>query len=429
MLGTPSINLSDEIEKQLPAELVGLTKFAGELAQRRGQNLYLVGGVVRDLLLRRLNFDLDLVVEGDAVSLTKEIAKMMPAKVVIHARFGTAKLQKEPWTIDLATARSETYAKPGALPTVKPGTIQDDLFRRDFTINAMAVELNPSRYGQLLDLYGGRNDLRQKLLRVLHQKSFVDDATRIWRGLRYEQRLEFQLEPATLKLLRRDIDYLDTISGDRLRHELELVLKEAYPEKVLWRVGELSVLAKLHPALQSNGWLAQKFAQARQFSSPDLPSIGLYLGLLCYSLSTEENEQLISRLRFPKPLAQTLRDTLHLKANLALLANAEIAPSNIYSRLHGYSSVAIVANLIATDSPAVRQNLELFLNKLRYIRAALNGEDIKRLGVTEGPRIREILSLLLQARLDGKVTSRKDEEELVRGWLGGVKSEASRRGL
>ena len=194
-------NLSSQIEKQLPAELVTFIQRAGKTAISRGQGLYLVGGVVRDLLLGQTNLDLDLVVEGNALELAQQLVEITQGKIITHPRFNTAKLHWDKWSVDLTTARSETYTKPGALPTVTPGSINNDLSRRDFTINAMAIELNPSHYGELIDLYGGREDLEHKLIRILHEKSFTDDATRIWRGLRYEQRLDFQLEPTTLKLL------------------------------------------------------------------------------------------------------------------------------------------------------------------------------------------------------------------------------------
>ena len=239
---TEAINLSAQIQKQLPAELVDFMQQAGEIAAAQGQNLYLVGGVVRDLLLGRANLDLDLVVEGDAIKLAQQLLDIAHGKITTHPRFNTAKIRRDKWSIDLTTARSETYARPGALPKVKPGVLASDLSRRDFTINTMAVELIPSRYGQLVDRHGGRDDLEHKLIRILHEKSFVDDATRIWRALRYEQRLNFQLEPNTLKLLKRDIPMLDTISGDRIRHELELILDEELPEKTIRRAEELKVL-------------------------------------------------------------------------------------------------------------------------------------------------------------------------------------------
>ena len=408
------INLADRIEKQLPAELVRFMQAAGEIAYRQGQSLYLVGGVVRDLLLGRTNLDLDLVVEGDAINLAHRLTQDYPGKITTHPRFNTAKLQWDKWSVDLATARSETYAKPGALPSVKPGSLENDLSRRDFTINTMAIRLDPGHYGELIDLYGGIHDLEHKLIRILHERSFIDDATRIWRGLRYEQRLNFQLEESTLKLLKRDIPMLDTISSDRLQHELELILKEEFPEKILCRAEELSVLKWLHSSLKGNGWLADKFGQARKLSSPNLPPVGLYLTLLTYRLTDEEIEQLVTKLRLSKSLAQTLWDTASLKAKLQSLADPNFPPSSIYRLLHGYSPLATTANSLASDSSIVRQHIQLFLNKLRYVKPALTGDDLQRMGITPGPRIKEILNLLHEARLDGKVTTKRGEEEMVR---------------
>jgi tRNA nucleotidyltransferase (CCA-adding enzyme) len=414
---TKITNLANQIEKRLPAELFNFMQVAGEVSQSQGHSLYLVGGVVRDLLLGRANFDLDLVVEGNAIELTRQLIEIKQGEITTHPRFGTAKLQWNKWSVDLATARSETYVKPGALPRVKPSSLSNDLFRRDFTINTMAIHLNPSRYGELIDLYGGRDDLEHKLIRVLHEKSFTDDATRIWRGLRYEQRLNFQLEPNTLQLLKRDIPMLDTISGDRIQYELECILQEERPEKVFHRAEELNGLQSLDPALKGNGWLAEKFKLAQQLTSPNLPSFGLYLALLAYRLTEEQSEHLISRLRLSKSVAQTLQNTMAIKTKLQALANPALNPSGIYRLLHGYSPSAIMANLLAGDSNVAYQHIRLFLNKLRYVKPALNGDDLIRIGIALGPRIKEILQLLHQARLDGKVTSKQGEESLVKKWL------------
>ena len=411
-----TINLSSKIEKQLPVELVTFIQRAGKTAASQGQGLYLVGGVVRDLLLGQTNLDLDLVVEGNAIELAQQLVEINHGKITTHPRFNTAKLQWDKWSVDLATARSETYVRPGALPTVTPGSINNDLFRRDFTINAMAIELNPAYYGELIDLYGGRDDLEHKLIRVLHEKSFIDDATRIWRGLRYEQRLGFQLEPTTLKLLKRDIPMLDTISGDRIRYELECILQEKYPEKVLRRAEELGVLSKLSPTLKGRGWLTEKFKQARQLSFPNPPPVGLYLAILIYPLTNEETEPLISLLRLPKSLAQTLHDTISLKAKLPSLADPELSPSSIYRLLHDYSPQAVTANSLACEPPVAHQHIQLFLTKLRYVRTALTGDDLQRMGIAPGPRMKEILQRLHEARLDGKVTTKKGEMEMVEGW-------------
>ncbi|MFC2034807.1 CCA tRNA nucleotidyltransferase [Chloroflexota bacterium] len=412
-----NITLVTEIKKYLPAELVRFIRQAGKVSASYGQSLYLVGGLVRDLLLERTNLDLDFVVIGDAISLAKQLATHTQGKVITHPRFNTAKFQWNEWSIDLATARSETYDRPGALPNVKPGFLASDLFRRDFTINTMAIELVPSRYGQLIDPYGGRNDLNHKFIRILHERSFIDDATRIWRGLRYEQRLNFVLEPHTLQLLKQGIPMIDNISGDRIRHELELILREESPEKVLHRAEELGILSKLCLSLRGNNWLADKFRQARHLSCPNLPSVELYMALLVYRLTDKENEELIAYLKLPKSLAQALRDTNSLKEKLQSLTASQLAPSRIHRLLHGYSQSAIVANSIATDSSTVCQHINLFLSRIRYVKPSITGNDLKRIGISPGPQIKDILQRLLEAKLDGKVTSKREEEEFVKGWI------------
>ncbi len=411
------INLAGQIEKRLPADTFSFIKTAGEVAQRQQQRLYLVGGMVRDLLLERSTLDLDLVVEGDGINLAQKLAAINHAKVTTHPRFGTAKLQWDNGSTDVATARAETYARPGALPTVKPGTIKTDLSRRDFTVNAIAIELNPGHFGELIDPYAGKDDLERKSIRVLHTKSFIDDATRIWRAVRYEQRLDFRIEPSTLKLLKRDIAMLATISGDRIRHELELVLKEAIPEKALNRADKLGVLAELHPSLKADAWLSSVFSRVRlRFSgSPPLP---LYLALLAYHLTSDEIGQLIAYLRLPKSYSRVLEDTTAIKGKAEELSVHGLAPSRIYALLHGYGSTALTANSLALDSTIAAEHIELYRNVLRNVQNALSGDDLKGLGIPEGPRVKEMLQRLREAKLDGRVSSRKDEETMVREWGG-----------
>ena len=414
---TNVVNLSERMEKYLPGELAGFARKAGETAAAHGQKLYLVGGAVRDFLLEQTNLDLDLVVEGDAIELAQRLAEIHPAKITYHHHFNTAKLRWGRWSIDLTTARSETYSQPGALPTVKPGSVSDDLFRRDFTINAMAVHLSSGRCGELLDPYQGREDLKNKLIRILHEKSFIDDATRIWRALRYEQRLDFRMESATLRLLGESLSMLDTISADRIRYEVECVLQERKPEKVIHRADELKVLAKLLPALRGDIWLAEKFEGARRFCSPDAPPAGLYLSLLAYRTSAEETESLVARLRPTKALTQTLRDTGNLKGKLKSLNVHGLTPSDIHNLLHDHSSMAIIANYLACDLPTARQNIYLFLNELRHVKPTLTGDDLQRMGVTLGPGIGLLLQQLHRARLNGDVITRQDEESFVEKWL------------
>jgi tRNA nucleotidyltransferase (CCA-adding enzyme) len=303
------INLADKLEKNLPTEAVTLIQQAVSLAGSKNLPLYLVGGIVRDLLLGQTDFnrDLDLVVEGDAVRLAGEFAEKTGGKLSAHLMFNTAKIVLDKWTIDMAMARTETYAKPGALPVVTPGTLKTDLFRRDFTVNAMAIGLSPDNYGELIDLYGGLNDLKSKFIRILHENSFTDDATRIWRAIRYEQRLGFQIEPETLKLLQRDVPQLKTVGGYRLRRELELVLKAKEPEKILLQADKLGVLKGLYPSLHADEWLASKFKEARQSQTI---SQELYLSILTTRLTDMEFDEFVNYLRFPKQTINTIREKL-----------------------------------------------------------------------------------------------------------------------
>ena len=393
--------------------MVDIIRLAGDIATRDGQNLYLVGGVVRDLLLGRPNLDLDLVADSDAIALARKLAAATGAGLTVHTRFNTAKLRWNRWDVDLATVRAETYDRPGALPRVRSGTLESDMFRRDFTINAQAIDLTADRYGQLIDLYGGYADLEKRLIRVLHYKSFIDDATRIWRAIRYEQRFGFHLERKTKQWLIRDIPMLDTISGDRIRHEIELVLKEERPEKVLRRAGELEALARLHPSLKADGWLAAKFQQARRPSENITTDV--YFALLCYRLTLVEAGQLVAYLNLPRKAVSVIEDTLRLKKNIKVLIEPDIPRSKIYNLLKEYSSVAVIATRLATDSPLIKQRLALYLDRLCHIKPALTGNDLVKMGIQPGPTIKDILQKLLEARLDGKVRSRRGEVGMVKG--------------
>jgi tRNA nucleotidyltransferase (CCA-adding enzyme) len=413
-LSMEDINLVREIEERLPARALSIIEKTGGLVRRRGDRLYLVGGAVRDLLLEKPVLDIDLVLEGDALTLANELAQVEDVKIILHKPFLTANLQWPDISLDLTTARRESYDRPGVLPLVQPGNLKDDLFRRDFSINAMAVSLNPEDYGRLIDFYGGLDDLHNKLVRTIHEKSFADDATRIWRAARYEQRLDFHIEAGTLSLLRRDLPMLKTISGDRIWYELECVFGEELPEKVFARAGELGVLAYLAPALRVDGWLASWFDEARRLSLPQRPPIGLYLALLTYNLDETEIERLIDYLKLDKLLSRTLRDSQKIKALHGELAEEPMQPSAIYLHLHGYSEEAIRANLIASESAGVRRNIQLYLDELRYVKTSLNGDDLIALGIKAGPSIKLLLGLLLDARLDGEVASREDEVRLLK---------------
>jgi len=406
------MNLTRQIEKYLPQQLLELLRDISRQADELGQSVYLVGGVVRDILLGHPSFDLDLVLEGDAIGLAQRIAETNQAKVITHPRFGTAKLSYGDFTLDIATARGEIYTRPGMLPLVTPGTLSDDLSRRDFSINAMAISLDLKCYGELIDAYGGKNDLEHRLIRILHTASFQDDATRILRAIRYEQRLGFKLETQTAKLFNRDIPMLDTISGDRIRHELELIFREECPEFAINRLDELGVLRVISSSLKVDSWMAGKFCEARRLSKPNQLPL-LYFCLLVYPLNEGEEDQLLHRLNIPAKLSRAMRDTLLLKTNLSHMDKASMKPSDIYYLLREYDPLAIQANTIASDSLVVRDNLQLFVTKLRFIKPLLSGEELKGLGISPGPEMGSILQSLHRAKLDGEVNTRADEENLA----------------
>jgi tRNA nucleotidyltransferase (CCA-adding enzyme) len=374
-----------------------------------------VGGVVRDLLLKRPIFDLDLVVEGDAVELARSIVQERGGKLVRHSRFGTAKVYLQGISVDLATARGETYAHPGALPKVRPGTIAEDLLRRDFTVNAMAVRLDSEHFGEILDPCGGREDLTRRCVRVLHGGSFIDDATRMLRALRYEQRLGFQLDSATEGLLRRDLSMLEGISGDRIRHELELIFREEEPEKALRRADELGLLGQVWPSLRAEGWLEEKLQYARSVLRP-IP-LAVSFSLLAYNLTPAQGSGFVQRLNLTKAVALGVADTLRLRQNLSALTEGALRSSEICKLLERYNTKAIMACRVAVEAPLVAERLQLYLDRLRYVKPLLGGGALKDMGVAPGRRVGEFMRDLRWAKMDQQVGTRKDEEALVLSWL------------
>ena len=414
------------IEDALPASLLELIQQASQTAAQMGSSLYVVGGFVRDLLLGTPTLDLDLVVEGNAIALARRLQKRVGGRVTSHARFGTAKLILDEQALpipylDFVTARTEFYEHPTALPQVERSSIKQDLHRRDFTINTLAICLDPDRYGELLDFYGGEQDLKRGLIRVLHSLSFVEDPTRMLRAARLEQRLGFRLEERTAELIGNALDLLDRTTGERIRHELHLILEEAAPEEALCRLDELRVLAQIHPGLRCDGWLADKcrlLRQALKTKSWELEAgerlvvETLYLVLLTYRLSARDLESLVKRLKIAGEDAALLRQVNRLLFSTSELVK-EHRPSAIYRLLKHYSTPAIFALWMATDSEAVRERLELHHRTLRFVEPEIDGEYLKAMGLRPSPLFGHILSALRDARLDGEVSSLEEERVLV----------------
>jgi len=220
---------------KFPEDFLNIIKVVGAEADKKKLPAYIVGGPVRDMLLSVKNYDLDFVIEGDAMKFARDLNKRLKGDLKIHMAFGTATIVFKDTRADIVTARKETYKSPAAYPDVEPAAIKEDLFRRDFTINAMAVSINKKNFGGLVDLYGGYKDLKKKLIRVMHDKSFIDDPTRIFRAVRFSVRLGFKIEPRTRKLIKEAIlqGLLGEVNRGRIKKETGLLLKEKKPLKCL----------------------------------------------------------------------------------------------------------------------------------------------------------------------------------------------------
>jgi tRNA nucleotidyltransferase (CCA-adding enzyme) len=379
---------------------------------------------VRDVLLGAPVQDLDFVVEGDGPEVARQLAEDLGGRVTSHPRFGTATLSLNGCRVDLVSARKEVYPRPAALPQVFPGTIEDDLARRDFTVNALAVPLGEIR-PKVLDLHGGVGDLRRGLIRILHPNSFVDDPTRIFRAVRYEQRLGFRIEHRTLARLRDGTakGHLAALTGDRLRHELERILREDRPGPALKRAWELGLMAAIHPALRGGTAPAWLEAIAALDGGKEKERTGdathlVYLAGLTYLLSSEEAEAVIHRLNMPRPWAQVVRDTVSLRKLEAELADPSLPRSRLLALVEGSGPEAVLAVRRVSGSPGVACRLAEYLNELRFVAPALKGRDLLAMGVPDGPMVGQVLRGLREAKLDRKVSTEAEERLLVQEILG-----------
>jgi tRNA nucleotidyltransferase (CCA-adding enzyme) len=429
--------IAEKIEAVLPRSLFDLLKRASELAQDLGYPLYIVGGFVRDLLLGEPTLDMDLVVEGDAIRLARRLGRLVGARTRSHRQFGTAKIILEGReaefgvpSLDFATARMEFYAYSAALPEVERSSIKADLHRRDFTINTLAVRLDSGHYGQLLDFYGGEQDLKEGLIRALHSLSFIEDPTRIMRAARFEQRLGFSIEPRTAELIGNALPMLSRVSGERIRHELYLILREREPERVLCRLDALHVLAQIHPRLACVEGIWEWFGQLRetvasgewdvQPEENGRPAPGLYLALLTYPMSRLELEGLVNHLKIFRDDLALLRQVIDLRDHEAQLAQQELSNRKLYALLHHSSSAACMIYWLCTESGRVRARLCRYETELRHVRPSVDGEYLMGLGLKPSPLFSKLLNAVRDARLDGEVHTAEEEYALVARLLEGA---------
>ena len=406
------MNLSAELDRWLPEGMSELLIHIGACARRLDFEAYLVGGPVRDLLLGRPCFDLDVVVEGDAPAVARALAGDGEVTPVVHPSFGTATLRLGAFRVDLASARAETYARPGALPDVVPGTIAEDLVRRDFSMNAMALLLDGRNRGELLDPHGGWADLGHGLLRVLHERSFADDPTRILRGVRYEQRFGFAFDERTRELLFEGLRYLSGVSADRVRHEFERTFEEDEPETALLRLDVLGVLPALQSSLSFDRRKAWAFRGARAAAvGPQLHT--LYWCLLFWGLDEGAAGAAGARLNLPRRASEPVLDVVALAGMEARLDDHALSPAQVFDLLAGRSLAALAAAELLFQLPVARSHVASYLRRLRHVRGLLNGADLREMGVPDGPVMGRILTVLRRARLNGEVSSKEEETALA----------------
>ncbi|MDD5436898.1 MAG: hypothetical protein PHX20_05085, partial [Candidatus Omnitrophica bacterium] len=418
-----TLNLSKKMEALLPKEISLLLRRIGSLANSKGCTAFIVGGLVRDLLLGANNLDLDIVVEGDAIKLGEEMAKELDAGFVTHRRFGTCSvITKKKLKIDFATARKEVYERPAALPTVEFSSLKDDLIRRDFTINAMAVSLNKESFGQLIDFFGGERDLRRGVIKVMHDGSFIDDPTRIFRAVRFEQRIGFSIDAHTEDLIKFAIkkEMFKRVEPQRIRDEVILILKEEDPYRAVKRMHELDELRFLHPKIRLDKNATELYRsigtisawhEGSSFKKRAAEEWLIYLMALFDRLSYNDCSSICNKFVFRR--SETIR-LLSCKEEAdklirALGAKAPLPPSRIFKLLEPLSFEVILFTMAKARSGRVRARIEDFFCKYNGTRIAVKGEDINRMGLKPGPHYKAILNKVLLARIDGKVRTRKEE--------------------
>lgn len=412
------------MKDRLPTPLVSLLHEIGELADQHRVRVYAVGGFVRDLLLGVTNLDVDLVVEGNGIAFARTLARKRQAHVTVHERFGTAVVTSEDgFKLDVATARTERYNSPAALPAVKPGSITEDLHRRDFTINTLAVSLNAPRFGEVVDDDGGRRDLQNKSIRVLHPLSFIEDPTRVFRAVRFEQRLGFHLDGETEILMKEaaSMDLVQRLSHARLSKEMILLLSERQPRTLLTRLADFDLLRCIHPELKWSPELAGLMKEVEEtlkwhnrlaMDRPIHQWIVYNLALMD-SLPPPAAREALSRFTFPRRQTRRTLWATHESPRLLRTLNQRTKPSEVFRLLGDLPDETLIFFMAKISSPSGKRKIANLLTTAGRTTPRLRGKNLKAMGLKPGPVYQKVLDRLLDARLDGEVTTEADEREFV----------------
>jgi tRNA nucleotidyltransferase (CCA-adding enzyme) len=396
---------------ELPEKLQPILGPLAELSEPY-KGVYLVGGTVRDILLGEPSFDVDIVVEGDAIALARALAEALDGRVRTHAKFGTAVvLYGDGERVDVVTARSESYHAPAVLPTVAPGTIEEDLHRRDFTINAMAVSLKGEDQGHLVDPFEGRADLEAGRIRVLHDRSFVDDPTRILRAIRYEDRYGFRMDDHTAALTRACIatGHVGDLSGARLREELIALLEEGDVSHAIPRLAELGAEKEIHPEVVADEEAVRLFDRLRELNERyelQVPAWRLGLAALARHIPRHEIAGWLEGLKVRRRDADQIKAAVVEGPAIAgQLGRNSLAPADVVALAEPHAPDAPLYALALSDQPELHEYFE----RLGGIRLEIDGSDVAELGLPESPRVGEILKELRRRKINGELDGRESE--------------------
>jgi len=415
------------MKERLADHIYQLLTHIGKAAEELEYTAYVVGGFVRDLFLYRHNEDIDIVIEGNGIEFAKEFASRVGARINAYAKFGTAVvIFPDGFKIDVASARMEYYKFPAALPTVEMSSIKLDLFRRDFTINTLAIFLNPAKFGKLIDFFGAQRDIKDKAIRILHNLSFVEDPTRVFRAIKFEQRFGFTIGKLTSGLIENAarMDFFKRLSGRRVFSELCQILKEDAPLPALSRLNDYELLQVIDPSIEFNPSLTKRFNAAQKaiswfdllYTEDNYMRWAVYFLILIRHAEEETSERICGRFELgPKYRKIFTRDRL---AAEALIGRWHRQPpgsnSQLYQVLSEFDIELILYMVAITDHETIKKMISHYVTELREIKLSVGGKDIKALGIPPSPVYGEILNAVHKAKLNGQVHTRDEELELLR---------------
>jgi len=407
------MNISDRLSERLSEGHIQAVSAVNNAASSIGSRAFLVGGAIRDIILGREIKDIDIAVECCPQKLLSS-SHMEPAKVISTSQFETVKLEICGQIIDLSMTRSEIYPNPGALPEVQLSTIEGDLSRRDFTINAFGVHVDPDRWGDLIDHHSGLQDLCHKKIRVLHNQSFMDDPTRVFRAARYASRLSFEVEMTTEEALVRDLDGIRNLSGTRILNELNQIFGETNSGRAIENLNKWGVFKAIHPQFDIP---TKVFNTIESSISEEVSSDVVGLLALLYCSNNVMREEIGKRLRLSSSLHSKISDLDRFQELLPGMKN-----SDIYKKLKGLSleSLHVARYMSSSANSGLSAQIDLYLNDLSQISMSVTGNDLLDMGIPEGAEMGRILSSIHKELLDGQVTSREEQVKLARKiFLGG----------